>query len=41
MRLLLWLKFNAAPLWPFIPGWLVRAGRWLSGRMMGPHKLNG
>jgi SAM-dependent methyltransferase len=35
IRLLLWLKFHAVTLWPLIPGWLVRAGRRLSGRVMG------
>ena len=34
MRLLLWLKFHAAPLWPSIPDWMVRAARRLSSRMM-------
>lgn len=31
MRLVLWLKFHAVPLWPLIPGWLVRAARQRSG----------
>jgi hypothetical protein len=35
MRLVLWLKFHAVPLWPLIPGWLRRAARRLSGRMVG------
>jgi predicted O-methyltransferase YrrM len=39
MRLLLWLKFHAAPLWPWIPGWLVRVARRLSGLMMGLPRL--
>jgi len=39
MRLVLWLKFHAAPLWPFMPYWLVRTGRRLSARIVGPRAI--
>jgi len=35
LRSVLWLKFHATPLWPYIPGWLVRAARALSTRLVG------
>jgi hypothetical protein len=35
LRTVLWLKFRAVPLWPYIPVWLVRASRALSTRILG------